>query len=201
MSGGKKNKTEGAEQEGGARLRPEERVTRRERARQEGQKGKDSGESKEDKGKNCSGAYRYPTMSKTHKKKKKQGGGQSFKLNVAAGEFRDSEIIVLLGENGWKPFIRLLAKTIPPDGIDKSLTVRRGWRAWHVHLDKPQKIAPKFEGRLWSCSPNGFLRPCHTSVPADVAGLTLDPIMDQRQSPSGGAPASCHHPGQRQQIT
>lgn len=35
--------------------------------------------------------YRYPTMSKT------QGG---FKLKVVEGEFTDSQIIVMLGENG-----------------------------------------------------------------------------------------------------
>lgn len=35
--------------------------------------------------------YSYPDMSKTH---------PGFKLNVKQGEFTDSEIIVLLGENG-----------------------------------------------------------------------------------------------------
>lgn len=45
--------------------------------------------------------YRYPTMSKT------QGG---FKLKVVEGEFTDSQIIVMLGENGTgkTTFIRML---------------------------------------------------------------------------------------------
>lgn len=45
--------------------------------------------------------YKYPTMSKT------QGG---FKLRVTEGEFTDSQIIVMLGENGTgkTTFIRML---------------------------------------------------------------------------------------------
>jgi len=45
--------------------------------------------------------YKYPSMSKT------QGG---FKLNVKEGEFTDSQIIVMLGENGTgkTTFIRML---------------------------------------------------------------------------------------------
>ena len=47
--------------------------------------------------------YRYPTMSKT------QGG---FKLKVMEGEFTDSQIIVMLGENGTgkTTFIRMLVR-------------------------------------------------------------------------------------------
>lgn len=45
--------------------------------------------------------YKYPTMSKT------QG---NFKLRVVEGEFTDSQIIVMLGENGTgkTTFIRML---------------------------------------------------------------------------------------------
>ena len=45
--------------------------------------------------------YKYPTMSKT------QG---NFKLSVIEGEFTDSQIIVMLGENGTgkTTFIRML---------------------------------------------------------------------------------------------
>lgn len=45
--------------------------------------------------------YKYPTMSKT------QG---NFKLKVVEGEFTDSQIIVMLGENGTgkTTFIRML---------------------------------------------------------------------------------------------
>lgn len=45
--------------------------------------------------------YKYPTMSKT------QG---NFKLSVVEGEFTDSQIVVMLGENGTgkTTFIRML---------------------------------------------------------------------------------------------
>lgn len=45
--------------------------------------------------------YKYPTMSKT------QG---NFKLTVVEGEFTDSQIVVMLGENGTgkTTFIRML---------------------------------------------------------------------------------------------
>lgn len=55
--------------------------------------------------------YRYPTMSKT------QGG---FKLKVTEGEFTDSQIIVMLGENGTgkTTFIRMLAGLLKPDTVE-----------------------------------------------------------------------------------
>lgn len=47
--------------------------------------------------------YKYPTMSKT------QG---NFKLTVVEGEFTDSQIVVMLGENGTgkTTFIRMLVR-------------------------------------------------------------------------------------------
>ena len=79
--------------------------------------------------------YKYPAMSKT------QG---SFTLHVEAGEFNDSEIIVMLGENGTgkTTFIRMLAGMLKPDN------------ELEVELDefavsyKPQKISPKFPGSV-----------------------------------------------------
>ena len=51
--------------------------------------------------------YKYPTMSKT------QG---NFKLTVVEGEFTDSQIVVMLGENGTgkTTFIKHLLKTSYP---------------------------------------------------------------------------------------
>lgn len=52
--------------------------------------------------------YEYPAMSKTM---------GNFKLNVKQGQFSDSEILVLLGENGTgkTTFIRMLAGNLEPD--------------------------------------------------------------------------------------
>jgi len=79
--------------------------------------------------------FAYPSMTKT------QGG---FKLNVREGGFTDSEIIVLLGENGTgkTTFIRLLAGLIAGDNDVKIPEMNVSY--------KPQKISPKFEGSVRS---------------------------------------------------
>mmetsp|Transcript_18934 Transcript_18934/g.47193 ORF Transcript_18934/g.47193 Transcript_18934/m.47193 type:complete len:615 (+) Transcript_18934:40-1884(+) len=79
--------------------------------------------------------YRYPSMSKT------MGG---FKLSVETGEFTDSEILVLLGENGTgkTTFIRLIAGLIKPDDGDMD-----DLPEFNVSY-KPQKISPKFESSV-----------------------------------------------------
>ena len=63
------------------------------------------------------------------------------------GDFRDSEVIVLLGENGTgkTTFIRMLAGNLDPD-LDAN-----GEKPELPKLAvsyKPQKIAPKFEGTV-----------------------------------------------------
>ena len=72
--------------------------------------------------------YKYPNMTKTLK---------DFTLTVEGGSFTDSEIIVLLGENGTgkTTFIRLLAGLLHPDNgvIMPELKISC----------KPQKINPK----------------------------------------------------------
>ena len=76
--------------------------------------------------------YSYPAMTKT------LGG---FKLTVQEGSFTDSEIIVMLGENGTgkTTFVRLLAGEEPDDPADK--------QSMAVSL-KPQTISPKFPGTV-----------------------------------------------------
>ena len=52
--------------------------------------------------------YKYPAMKKKYNK---------FQLEIEAGSFTDSEIIVMLGENGTgkTTFIKLLAGRLEPD--------------------------------------------------------------------------------------
>ncbi|VDP28447.1 unnamed protein product [Echinostoma caproni] len=74
--------------------------------------------------------YDYPAMVK------KLG---NFALTVEAGSFTDSEIVVMLGENGTgkTTLIRMLAGNLKPDD-DVKLPV--------MHISyKPQKISPKSE--------------------------------------------------------
>jgi len=66
----------------------------------------------------------------------------SFSLKIEKGNFTDSEIIVLLGENGTgkTTFIRLLAGIIPADSGVKIPEMRVSY--------KPQKISPKTEEKV-----------------------------------------------------
>ena len=59
--------------------------------------------------------YSYPTMTK------RMG---EFHLDIEEGQFTDSEIIVMLGENGTgkTTFIRLLAGLLKPDSGGKPAT-------------------------------------------------------------------------------
>ncbi|CCX29610.1 Similar to Translation initiation factor RLI1; acc. no. Q03195 [Pyronema omphalodes CBS 100304] len=78
-------------------------------------------------------AFRYPTLEKT------LGG---FHLKVDAGDFTDSEIIVMMGENGTgkTTFCRMLAGAEQPDGTRKVPKMSISM--------KPQKINPKFPGTV-----------------------------------------------------
>ncbi|BFZ57553.1 Fe-S cluster-binding ribosome biosynthesis protein [Savitreella phatthalungensis] len=118
--------------------------------------------------------YNYEAMRKT------QG---DFRLYVKAGDFTDSEIIVMLGENGTgkTTFVKMLAGATQPDvgGKIPQLNVSM----------KPQKIAPKFQGTvrmlLLKKIKGAFFNP---QFQADVCKpLALDNIIDQEvQVLSGG---------------
>ena len=64
----------------------------------------------------------------------------SFRLDVEEGSFTDSEILVMLGENGTgkTTFIRMLAGMLPPDDEERTEVPE-----FNVSY-KPQKISPKF---------------------------------------------------------
>jgi ATP-binding cassette subfamily E protein 1 len=95
--------------------------------------------------------YSYPNMTKVQSR-----DGSSFKLHVQAGEFTDSEIIVLLGENGTgkTTFVRMLAgllksdeqAKLEEDGFEYEASLA-GVPDLNVSY-KPQKISPKFEGTV-----------------------------------------------------
>ncbi|CEH13356.1 rnase l inhibitor [Ceraceosorus bombacis] len=122
-------------------------------------------------------SFSYPKMSK-------QLG--TFKLEIEAGDFADSEILVFLGENGTgkTTFVKMLAGKLEPDdnGPKNKLP------AMNVSL-KPQTIAPKFQGSvrmlLLKQIKAAFMHPqFQTDV---VKPMNLDNIIDQDvQTLSGG---------------
>ena len=140
-------------------------------------------------------SYDYPTMSKTL---------GTFKINVTEGKFSDSEILVLLGENGTgkTTFIRMMAGKLEPDTGSGEVP------ALNISF-KPQKISPKHQVNManiltfphshvfvFSCSifsnsnPQGTTRQLlhdrirdayvHPQFVADVMRpLKIDDIIDQ----------------------
>jgi len=117
--------------------------------------------------------YSYPSMTKTL---------GDFKLTIEGGSFTDSEIIVMLGENGTgkTTFVRLLAGDSPDLETDK--------QTFSVSL-KPQAISPKFPGTvrmlLLKRIKAAFM---HAQFQTDVLKpMNLDNIIDQEvQTLSGG---------------
>jgi ATP-binding cassette subfamily E protein 1 len=112
----------------------------------------------------------------------KQLGG--FTLRVKSGHFTDSEIIVLLGQNGTgkTTLIRMLAGLLKPDGLDIAIP--------ELHVSyKPQKISPKFDGSvrqlLHKKIKDSYLHP--EFVSSVTKPLQIEPIIDQEvQHLSGG---------------
>ncbi|KAK7987739.1 hypothetical protein PG989_008054 [Apiospora arundinis] len=119
-------------------------------------------------------AFSYPKMEKT------LGG---FHLNIETGDFTDSEIIVMMGENGTgkTTFCKLLAGALKPDGTQKVPEMKISM--------KPQTITPKFDGTVrqlfFKKIRPAFLSPqFQTDV---VKPLKLDDFIDQEvKNLSGG---------------
>jgi ATP-binding cassette, sub-family E, member 1 len=126
-------------------------------------------------------SYTYPGMIK------RQG---NFELTVEAGNFNDSEILVMLGENGTgkTTFIRMLAgaKGMEPDEYVGERV--EDMPTFNVSY-KPQKISPKYESTvrnlLHSKIRNSVVHPTFTT---DVMKpLRIEELMDQEvQNLSGG---------------
>lgn len=95
--------------------------------------------------------YSYPSMTKTMRR-----GTSQFILHVMEGEFTDSEIIVLLGENGTgkTTFVRMLAGLLKSDKQVKFEEEGYAYEASQAGVPemnvsyKPQKISPKFQGTV-----------------------------------------------------
>jgi ATP-binding cassette subfamily E protein 1 len=95
--------------------------------------------------------YNYPNMTKTQSK-----GSSRFILHVEEGTFTDSEIIVLLGENGTgkTTFVRMLAGLLKADEQVKLEEQGLEYEASQAGVPdlnvsyKPQKISPKFQGTV-----------------------------------------------------
>lgn len=119
-------------------------------------------------------AFSYPSMSKTL---------GNFKLRIDGGKFTDSEIVVMMGENGTgkTTFCKMLAGAEKPDG---EISVPR----MHISM-KPQKITPKFQGTVrqlfFKRIKAAFLSP---QFQTDVyKPLRIDDFIDQEvQNLSGG---------------
>ncbi|XP_033869736.1 ATP-binding cassette sub-family E member 1 isoform X1 [Acipenser ruthenus] len=118
--------------------------------------------------------YQYPRM-------KKQMG--DFELEIIEGEFTDSEIMVMLGENGTgkTTFIRMLAGRLKPDEGGEVPVLNVSY--------KPQKISPKFKGSVRQLL-HEKIRDAYTHpqfVTDVMKPLQIENIIDQDvQNLSGG---------------
>jgi len=124
-----------------------------------------------------SGITEYPDMTKIM--------GGKFRLDIKKGGFADSEVVVMLGQNGTgkTTFIRMLAGLLKPDEVGEGDIPEM-----HVSY-KPQAISAKFEGSVRDLLllkiRDAFL---HPQFQTDVAKpMLIEQIADhQVQTLSGG---------------
>ncbi|XP_026178385.1 ATP-binding cassette sub-family E member 1 [Mastacembelus armatus] len=118
--------------------------------------------------------YQYPDMKKTM---------GEFTLEIKGGEFTDSEIMVMLGENGTgkTTFIRMLAGGLKPDGGGEVPILNVSY--------KPQTISPKFKGSVRALL-HEKVRDAYTHpqfITDVMKPLQIESIIDQDvQNLSGG---------------
>ncbi len=133
--------------------------------------------------------YRYPYMTK------KLG---DFQMEVSEGDFTDSEIIVMLGENGTgkTTFIRMMAGLLKPDsgGERVFITIIAVCYCFNGKFFccveevprmnvsyKPQKISPKFQGTVrqlfHSKIQDTYMHP--QFITDVIKPLQMEHIMDQ----------------------
>eukprot|EP00640_Fibrocapsa_japonica_P001985 CAMPEP_0113949624 /NCGR_PEP_ID=MMETSP1339-20121228/76491_1 /TAXON_ID=94617 /ORGANISM="Fibrocapsa japonica" /LENGTH=541 /DNA_ID=CAMNT_0000957131 /DNA_START=181 /DNA_END=1808 /DNA_ORIENTATION=+ /assembly_acc=CAM_ASM_000762 len=146
------------------------------------------------KGDGSNALYNYPDMTKTMSTKTSD---RKFILHVEAGAFTDSEIIVMLGENGTgkTTFIRMMAGLLKSDeqkaaedAGDEAAAEAAGVPALNVSY-KPQKISPKFQGTVRQLLHKRVREAyVHPQFVSDVMKpLTIENIIDQGvQNLSGG---------------
>lgn len=110
----------------------------------------------EESGAKSSDMYQYPAMTKTMTGKSESAAKMKFVLHVEAGSFTDSEIVVMLGENGTgkTTFIRMLAGLLKSDEQAAKLEEGLEYEAAQLGVPvmnvsyKPQMISPKFQGTV-----------------------------------------------------
>jgi ATP-binding cassette, sub-family E, member 1 len=134
----------------------------------------------------------YPAMTKTMRQ-----ADQKFILHVEPGSFTDSEILVMLGENGTgkTTLIRMLAGLLKSDEqaqAEEAGDVEGAHQYGVPHLNvsyKPQKISPKFQGTVRQLLHKKIREAyVHPQFVSDVMKpMSMDSILDNGvQNLSGG---------------
>jgi len=127
--------------------------------------------------------HQYPDMTKSFGTQK---GDRGFVLNIEEGDFSDSEIIVMLGENGTgkTTFIKMLA------GIQKPTETAGDRELPKLNVSyKPQEISPKYQGTVRSMLHEKIRGAIvHPQFVTDVMKpLQIEKLFDQNvQNLSGG---------------
>ncbi|KAI3448966.1 hypothetical protein Pfo_005631 [Paulownia fortunei] len=121
--------------------------------------------------------YQYPTMSIML---------GNFKLQVVEGEFTESQIIVMLGENGTgkSTFIRMLAGKLPPDSMEGFDAKMPEFKVSYKRQMVNQKFHSTVRDLLRQRIPESYMDPQFISDV--VKPLTIEQLMDQKVADLSG---------------